>query len=363
MMGGFFNEVVKAIAARGESHFHSRAGIGSDVIRAMQGKLGEKKETEQFGAGGEAVKVKLPSPQQGNPVPILKQILLLLKTIGMKLGVVQRNAPGTPPPLPIGTQLRNISGNIRERVKNFQFRRVPAEERSGHFQMRQIGMELARKRGIEFKEAPKVEAGGAGGTGAGAAGLLRSLSVVMRVVGVAGLVISALGLVASALKNFVMGVEEENTRLAKFNASIAGSVSQLQVTKMKLDVAQGASTAGGATELNKQLENLMIEFQPFRQQLGQIANIAAISAVLLGRIAVKVVKMETILSMFISIPKVAEGILKAVDEANKDKNANNQLPLNILKDLKNVGNNRAAILQPGAKKPQFLDPIPRRQRR
>ena len=367
MTGPILSELAKALAGRLEHHVSG--GLLHDVAKGLLESPREAKvsaEAKQLqgnrqGIGNQqAVEVKVPPPAPSrDPVPILKQILRILQTIGMKIGIAPKPAPGTPPPMPLGTQFRQLGESVR--LKAHQF--IKGERNTGGnagFHLKQIGAELARKRGITFAEAVPKKAAAA--EGAGAAGIGRAIIGFSRLAGVVGIVTGALGLLYGAARDFVSGIVEQNRELAKYNAAIAASFSRLEVTKMRLQVQQGAATEGTATMLNDQLESLLTEVQPIRQAAGQVVNMLGSLLVLAARGVVLLVSVEAVLNALLPLPGLADAAKKLLEEIAKG-NAKGA-PLNILGDLQKQ--RQAAAIQPlpgQGKKPQFIQPLPARRRK
>lgn len=348
MTGMLLGEIAKVLTQRAEHRFG-----GTLLGSAAKGLMEAPRKAEHEETGHETVDLHIAKlPPSRDPVPILKQILRILQTLAMKLGILPKPAPGSPPPLPLGAQLRQLGQTVGQKAHGFFQTAEPTQERTAHIHMREIGRELARRRGITFAEAPK---GGAGGTASSIGPILMRLG---RLAGVVGLVTGALSLMYSAAKEFVTGVAANNRELARWNATIAASVSKLDVTRMRLEVQQAGATQGSATQLNEQLESLLIEVQPIRQGIGTLVNGFATNLVLMARLVVYVSKLTAVARVMVPLLGVAQDAAKLLEEiAKKDKPAG--LPLNIFGDLQKQ--RQAAALQPlpgQGKKPQFIQPLP-----
>lgn len=341
-------EIAKALTQRAEHRFG-----GTLLGHAAKGLL-ESPRSGKVESEGESVDLHVPTPPHNrDPVPILKQILRILQTLAMKVGLIPKPSPGTPPPLPLGAQLRHLGDTVQEKTHSFFRTAEPTQDRTAKLRMREIGRELAARRGVKFAEAQPAKAAAGGSSGIG--------QVIMRMgrlAGIVGLVTGAIGLMYGAMREFVTGVVEQNRELARWNAAIAASFSKLDVTRMRLQVEQGAATQGGATQLNEQLENLLIEIQPMKQSLGQIFNSVATGLVLMARMTVYLSKIPGVLTVLFPLGAAAAKAAELLEEINK-KDKPVGLPLNILGDLQKQRQGAALQPLPGqGKKPQFIQPLP-----
>ena len=127
-----------------------------------------------------------------------------------------------------------------------------------------------------------------------------------------------------------------NRELANWNGAIAASFNRLDLERMKLDVRQGAATSGTASELNRQFTELLREFQPVREGIGNIVNIVGINLVQLSRTVLECLK--GIQDIFPGVKEVVKGI----EDMNKEMKKNNKdaaLGNEALSNLTRVGGN------------------------
>lgn len=85
-------------------------------------------------------------------------------------------------------------------------------------------------------------------------------------------------------------LSDANRDLAKWNGSISASFARLDISRMKLDIRQGAATAGTTNELNNQLAAFLKELQPIREGVGTISNMLGISLLKIGTSIVQSVR-------------------------------------------------------------------------
>jgi hypothetical protein len=113
-----------------------------------------------------------------------------------------------------------------------------------------------------------------------------------------------------------------NRDLAKWNGSIAASFNRLDLARMRLDIQQGKATSGTAGELNRQFGELLKEFQPVREGIGNLVNIVGINLVALSRTALEGLKgLQTI------FPQLKEAV-KFLEDMNKNlKKGADEAPL------------------------------------
>lgn len=107
--------------------------------------------------------------------------------------------------------------------------------------------------------------------GAGTGPVGHSLSLFTKLAGPAGLVGMIFG-----MKKFVGVLSESNRDLAKWNGSLAASFNKLDIQQMKFDMQTANATSGSASALNDAFAELLTEFQPIRQDIGILVNLAGI---------------------------------------------------------------------------------------
>jgi hypothetical protein len=366
MMTGIFAEVAKALLADADKAF------GSGLFgRVAKGLADGPPAPAGIAAAGRAAAAPQPPAAAGtnvwrpagqtpggqqNSVPILKQILSVLETLAVKMGIFPRQTSGTPGPMGVRQQVGTIARSL------FQAPNQPPQQAGGtakyHFQ--QIAHQLAGK--PFFKAMPKVPVPAAAGAG-GLAGLGRSLLLLGRFAGVAGLVVTGVAAVAGALKAFVGSVLDSNRELAKWNGTLASSVVRLDMTRMRLDMQTAQGTSGTGALMNDEFGKLLTELQPVRQAVGNIANLAATGIVMLGRLYAQGISYGGIWKAF--FPKLA--FIAEVAEAINEWLGNNKPaqggPLNDdLKALRNRGPLAGGNAQPGGnlgagQMPPFLPPM------
>lgn len=363
MITGIFAEVAKALLSDADKAFGS--GLFGRVAKGLQG---GPPAPAGIGAAGSAAAAPQPPARAGtnvwqpvtqtpggqqNSVPILKQILNVLETLAVKMGIIPRQTSGTPGPMGIRQQVGNISRSL------FQSPNVPNQPTGGtakyHFQ--QIAHQLAGK--PFFKAAPQAAPAAAP---SGLAGLGRTLMMVGRFAAVAGLVMSGLTIVAGALRAFVGSVLDVNRELAKWDGRLASSVVRLDMLRMRTEMQTASGTANTGSLLNDEFGKLLVEMQPIRQAVGNISNLVATAIVYLSRTAITNSQTAGLWKGFLPglnlIVTMSEAVMAWLGEQKK---ANPGGPLNDdlagLRGLDPLRPQRPGGQLPAGQMPPFLPPM------
>ena len=274
-MPGIFSEVLKALLADADKAF-SGGVLGKAIKNAAA-------PPQSPGGATTAVTAALPQPPAragqnvfrpadmgaGETVPLLKQILGVLESVARKIGILPKVA-GAPP---IREQISGITGQI------FGPKHDVSQNTGGSagYRFQQIAHQLAGK--PNFKAAvPAPAAGGAGG------GFASGLMAFGKLAGAASLVTGIFSAAVYAIQSFVTGIKSANDDLAKWNAGIAGSVANLEMTRMGANVQTAADVSPSAQMLNNEIGRLIEETQPLVSTVMTAANYLATLVVLATRI-------------------------------------------------------------------------------
>lgn len=162
-------------------------------------------------------------------------------------------------------------------------------------------------------------------------GIPKAVSLFHQLVAPAAL----LGTVA-LLKKFTFGLSESNRDLAKWNGALAASFARLDIQQMRMNIRTANATSGTGAELNRQLGEVLTEFQPIREDLGRLVNVVGISAAKGLKTAIEVLKV--LADNVPAIKEIRDG-LNLIEKEMK-KGQNNKFPGNQVLE--------AAVGLPGA---------------
>lgn len=162
-----------------------------------------------------------------------------------------------------------------------------------------------------------VQASSTGKVATGMNKLANNSSGLPKVVGLFHQLVAPAALLGAValLKKFTFGLSDSNRDLAKWNGALAASFARLDIAQMRMDIQTAQATSGTGSALNDALADVILEFQPIREDLGILVNLVGISATQAIKTMIGIYKQ--IQTIFPQFKEIVDGLHILEDEMKK----------------------------------------------